>query len=119
MIILPRQARDIHRENSKTRVVFSYQLGGNAVFMHGYNRWHNISRSEFVWLGDSAVALVGRSQLADATAGDFPQDVSVTHNVMHEVGIITKQASPYFQTVAASNLIHANVMFNGPRAGIK
>jgi hypothetical protein len=87
--------------------------------MHGYNRWHNISRSEFVWLGDSAVALVGRSQLADATAGDFPQDVSVTHNVMHEVGIITKQASPYFQTVAASNLIHANVMFNGPRAGIK
>ena len=84
----------------------------------GYNRWHNISRSEFVWLGDSAVALVGRSELADATAGDFPSDISVMRNHMHEVGIITKQASPYFQTVAASNTVHGNVMYNGPRAGI-
>lgn len=94
------------------------ELGGNAVFMHGYNRWHNISRSEFVWLGDSAVALVGRSNLADATAGDMPQDNSITHNWMHEVGIITKQASPFFQTVAAATLVHGNVMHNGPRAGI-
>ena len=83
-----------------------------------YYRWHNVTRSEFVYLGDSAVALVGRSHLADATAGDFPSDVTVAHCHMHELGIITKQASPYFQTVSCDNHVHHNVMYNGPRAGI-
>lgn len=94
------------------------QLGGNAVFMFGYNRFHNISWSEFNHLGDSAVALVGRSHLADATGGDFPSDVTVAHNHIHEIGIITKQASPFFQTVSCGNTISSNVLYNGPRAGI-
>ena len=31
---------------------------------------------------------------------------------------MTKQSSPYFQTVACHNNITYNVMYNGPRAGI-
>ena len=37
---------------------------------------------------------------------------------MHENGILTKQSSPYFQTVSCHNNITNNVMYNGPRAGI-
>ena len=36
---------------------------------------------------------------------------------MHENGVLTKQSSPYFQTVACHNNITNNVMYNGPRAG--
>ena len=36
---------------------------------------------------------------------------------MHENGVLTKQSSPYFQTVACHNNITKNVMYNGPRAG--
>ena len=38
-------------------------------------------------------------------------------NHMHENGVLTKQSSPYFQTVACHNNITNNVMYNGPRAG--
>ena len=38
---------------------------------------------------------------------------------MHEVGLYTKQNSFYFQSEAIATLIEGNIMFNGPRAGIK
>ena len=40
------------------------EIGGNGVFMYGYNRWNTVAQSEFVWLGDSAVALVGVAMIA-------------------------------------------------------
>ena len=54
------------------------EIGGNGLFMYSYNRWNTVSESEFVWLGDSAVALVGvpKGGLAsvDGTDGNFPSD---------------------------------------------
>ena len=98
-------------------------IGGNAVFMMGYSRWNKVLDSEFVWLGDSAVALVGRLKggsivSADGTNGDFPSDNIVSGNHIHENGLLTKQSSPYFQTIACHNNITNNLMYNGPRAGI-
>ena len=54
---------------------------------------------------------------ADGTNGDFPSDNTVTGNHFHENGVLTKQSSPYFQTIACHNNITDNVMYNGPRAG--
>ena len=98
------------------------EIGGNGIFMYGYNRWNTVSESEFVWLGDSAVALVGVCDdgLASVSGldGNFPSDNTITRNHIHENGVLTKQSSPYFQTVACHNNITFNVMYNGPRAGI-
>ena len=98
------------------------EIGGNALFMYGYNRWNTVADTEFVWLGDSAVALVGvaKGGLAstDGTDGNFPSDTLVTRNHIHENGVLTKQSSPFFQTVACHNNVTYNVMYNGPRAGI-
>ena len=58
------------------------EVGGNGLFMYSYNRWNTVSESEFVWLGDSAVALVGvpKGGLAsvDGTDGNFPSDNLIT-----------------------------------------
>ena len=39
------------------------ELGGNGLMMMGYNSRNTIADSEFVWLGDSAIALVGRTNV--------------------------------------------------------
>eukprot|EP01051_Picozoa_sp_SAG22_P005295 SAG22_NODE_310_length_12645_cov_20.450183_2_plen_165_part_00 len=90
------------------------EIGGNALFMMAYNRWNTVADSEFVWLGDSAVALVGVANgglaSVDGTDGNFPSDNLVTRNHMHETGVLTKQSSPFFQTVACHNNVTNNVM---------
>ena len=55
---------------------------------------------------------------ADGTNGDFPADNIIDSNHIHEVGALTKQSSPYFQTIACHNNITNNVMYNMPRAAI-
>ena len=73
-------------------------------------------------MGDSAIALVGRPLggvvSVDGTNGDFPSDTLVDRNHIHETGELTKQSSPFFQTISCHNNITNNVMYNGPRAGI-
>eukprot|EP01048_Picozoa_sp_COSAG05_P039706 COSAG05_NODE_19907_length_286_cov_0.705882_1_plen_69_part_01 len=63
---------------------------------YAYNRWNTVADSEFVWLGDSAVALIGRAKgglaSTDGTDGNFPSDNLITRNHMHENGILTKQS---------------------------
>ena len=84
--------------------------------MMGFNSHNTVADSEFAWLGDSAIALVGRTNVAgglvsvDGTNGDFPADNSITRNHIHEVGALTKQSSPFFQTIACHNNITNNVM---------
>ena len=92
------------------------ELGGNALMMMGFNSHNTVADTEFAWLGDSAIALVGRTNVAgglvsaDGTNGDFPADNTITRNHIHEVGALTKQSSPFFQTIACHNNITNNVM---------
>ena len=52
------------------------------------------------------------------TNGLQPRHTNVVQNVIHEIGIFTKQASCWFQAKSAQTNITANICFNGPRAGI-
>ena len=65
-------------------------VGGNAIFLYGYSRWCNISSNEVRYPGDSAFAAVGRTEMVDATRGDFPQDILVEANHLHELGVYGK-----------------------------
>lgn len=39
-------------------------------------------------------------------------------NFIHELGHYEKQSSPWFQAKSCLNVIHQNIFFNMPRAGI-
>ena len=79
-------------------------LDGNGVFFSGYNRGGVVTKSEFFSIGESAVLQWGYTDGSpvpgmgfDATAGNQPRGTEVSYNLVHEVGIWTKQNSFYFQ----------------------
>ena len=95
-----------------------FSPGGNAIFLSNYVRNAVIKGNEFVYVGDSAIAAVGESDLIDGTLGNQPRGVEILSNLMHEIGIWGKQTSGFFQAISCETVVQGNVMFNGPRAGI-
>ena len=105
-----------------------WRLDGTALLAYGFHRGLNVSRSEFAWIGETAVALWGETTGAnafgvltdgpDGTAGLQPVGSIVDLNWFHELGIYEKQAAAVFQAKSSGSTITRNVAFNGPRAGI-
>jgi len=100
-------------------------LDGNAVFFSGFNRNATVQRSEFVSIGETAISQWGYTDGSpvpgmgfDGTAGNQPRGTSVLLNLVHEVGLWTKQNSFYFQSESGLNTVMGNIGYNGPRAGI-
>eukprot|EP00005_Dracoamoeba_jomungandri_P000463 CAMPEP_0174252392 /NCGR_PEP_ID=MMETSP0439-20130205/1880_1 /TAXON_ID=0 /ORGANISM="Stereomyxa ramosa, Strain Chinc5" /LENGTH=754 /DNA_ID=CAMNT_0015332915 /DNA_START=107 /DNA_END=2368 /DNA_ORIENTATION=+ len=101
------------------------RVDGNAVMISGYNRHATVSRSEFAWIGDTAIASWGNAVGSpvegmgwDGTNGDQPRFNQILYNFVHELGIWEKQSSMYFQAKTCQANITGNIFFNGPRAGI-
>jgi hypothetical protein len=80
-----------------------------------YTRNVSISNNDFEWLGQSAVASWGRAVLNDGTNGEFPRFTVLSSNWAHDLGIIQKQSSFYFQaeTAEASDFPIMNSFFCG------
>jgi hypothetical protein len=103
-------------------------VDGNAVFLSGLNHNNTISHSDFVWIGDSAIAAWGYTRSDneampagtgdDGTNGNQPRGTKVLRNTMHELGTNQKQSSPWFQAKSCQNHIEGNLMYNLPRAAI-
>jgi hypothetical protein len=100
-------------------------LDGNGVFFSGFTRNATVSRNEFVSIGETAILQWGYTDGSpvpgmgfDATAGNQPRGTQVLYNLVHEVGLWTKQNSFYFQSESFGNIIQGNIAYNGPRAGI-
>jgi len=95
------------------------RLDSNAISINGYSQRTSISKNEFVWLGQSAIASWGEIGMDnDGTAGNFPRYTSVTGNLVHEIGHLQKQSSFYFQAITAEATVSDNIVYNIPRAGI-
>ena len=94
------------------------QIGGNAVLLSNDVTDTTITHSEFVLIGDSAIATLGKTDLIFGTAPTFPNRIHITNNHIHEVGVYGKQTSCYFQALAANVTLRNNLCYNGPRAGI-
>jgi hypothetical protein len=97
--------------------------------MGGYHRSAVIAENEFVWLGESAVVLVGDttgngSFMAypgfgwNGSAGNQPRGTSILRNFAHEIGVINKQSAFFFQAATDNSTLDGNVVFNGARSGI-
>lgn len=74
------------------------RVDGNAVFMGAYNRNASVLQSEFVWIGDSAIALWGETEALaggqpqpsgtgiNGTGGNQPRFTTISGNIIHEIG---------------------------------
>jgi hypothetical protein len=93
-------------------------VGGNGVVLHRYNRDAALSNSEFSWVGDSAVVLLGATDGIDGTAADVPVGTVISGNVMHELGVYVKQAGGVYAALASRTTIYRNLIFSGPRAAV-
>ena len=95
------------------------QLGGNGVVVSNYNMVPSILFSEFVWLGESAILLLGSvSGIDGVTNRQQPTGAFLVGNLIHELGAYIKQTAGVAQFLSRRSYIGKNAMFNLPRAGI-
>lgn len=118
-----------------TDVTFA-SVGGNGVLISGKNLGARVAHSEFVWTGDGAIVILGETNPIchdfgpeqggevcanlgpDATTDSHPVGTVIESNLIHELGIYTKQAAAVLQALATRTTVRGNVFFNMPRAGI-
>ena len=94
-------------------------LGGNAVTVSNYNEALTVAFSEFVWLGESAVVLLGSvSGIDGVTNTQQPFNTLLLGNLMHELGAYIKQTAAVVQFLSRYTTISKSAMFNLPRAGV-
>ncbi|KRV48309.1 acyltransferase [Wenjunlia vitaminophila] len=110
------------------------QVGGNAVFLDGYNRHDVVSDNEFSHSGASDVAVIGnpdavrdpstwddfRRTLTDTTPGpkseNYPRDIRISDNWMHDNGQFEKQTSGVQISMSRRITVSGNTIHDGPRA---
>lgn len=115
-----------------------FNLGGNAVFVSGYNRRITISGSHFTRIGASAICLVGEADAVrspsfeysqfvpaaqlDRTVGpksnNYPADCVVTDNLIHSIGLFEKQITGVELSMCRHIIVSHNSIYDTPRAGI-
>jgi hypothetical protein len=98
-----------------------HQLDSNAVMLSGYNRGATVAHCDFAYLGQSAIASWGFTDAElsnEGLRGDFPRGTVIKHNWCHDIGLLQKQSSFYFQAITAEATLSSNVVFNVPRAAV-
>jgi len=113
-------------------------LGGQAVFVSGYNRQVRISGNLFSNIGGTAISFVGlpsavRNPLfeygqslplsqIDRTPGpltdDYPADSKADDNLIHDIGRSDKQAAGIEISMAMNITLAHNSIYHVPRSGI-
>eukprot|EP00054_Salpingoeca_dolichothecata_P007214 m.41893 g.41893 ORF g.41893 m.41893 type:complete len:814 (+) comp16925_c0_seq2:2-2443(+) len=114
-----------YTENLVIDSIKQTRIGGNGIMLSKYNLNATIQRSEFEWMGGSAIALWGYTDEisdggihgVDGTDGNFPRYTLVQLNLFHEIGVWEKQSSAVFSGKAAQSTLRWNVVFNLARAG--
>ena len=114
------------------------ELGGHAVVVSGRAQQVAISGNHIHAIGGSAVAFVGRPEAVrsplfeyqerldlaaiDRTPGPasdaYPKDSQASDNLIHDIGLIDKQATGVEISMAARITVDHNSIYDMPRAGI-
>ncbi len=123
-------------ENIRIESCFFDQIGGNGVFVSGYNRSHSIVNNKFEDAGASCVALVGLKTAVRCGANsfddagtcddhmpgplteDYPSSVLVENNTMFNFGRFEKQVAGVDLSITRKDTIRHNTIHQMPRAGI-
>jgi hypothetical protein len=118
-------------ENIRVQNCFFDQIGGNGIFISGYNRNHVIYNNTFIDAGASCVAICGlmtavrcarSNNCTDRTPGpqstDYPEYITVDNNMMDHLGRFEKQTSGVTQSMCMFDTVRHNTVCRCPRAGI-
>jgi len=123
-------------ENITVKNCFFDQIGGNGVFMSGYNRNDLVYNNEFTNGGASCVLSIGLQSavrtpstwvnqlksITDNTPGplttDYPQNCTIDNNLMTNMGIFEKQACGVCISMSQQITARHNSVSIAPRAGI-
>jgi len=120
-------------------------LGGNAIFVSGYNRNINIHTNEIYNIGASAIAFVGRPDAVRSStavnavppmnyntaanyasldmvkgpkSNNYPASSFASDNLIHDIGTKEKQVAGVEISMASKITVQHNSIYNTPRAGI-
>jgi hypothetical protein len=124
-----------YAENIRIENCLFDQIGGNGVFMSGYNRNHLIYNNTFNYGGATAVALVGDTSsvrcpnswgslpaCTDRTPGpktsDYPAFITVFNNMVNHSGRFEKQSAGINLSMTECDTICHNTVHDCPRACI-
>jgi len=111
------------------------QVGGNGVFISGYNQHHVIFNNVFNDAGASCVAIMGLNSAvrcpaswsnmpacSDRTPGpltnEYPSFITVNNNMMNHLGRFEKQPAGVALSRTENDTIRHNTIHDCPRAGI-
>lgn len=131
------RAGAIHLKNTENVTVQNStfdQLGGNGVFIDGYNAGDLVTGNQFSNDGASDVLVVGSASavrdhstwsnqvntLTDTTPGpktqDYPRDITISYNHMHDMGRFEKQTAGVNISMAHHVVVSHNTIHNSPRS---
>jgi hypothetical protein len=111
------------------------QVGGNGVFISGYNKNHRIYNNTFTDAGATCVAIMGplsaircgRTRQNDVSCNDrtpgpltaeYPSSITVDNNLMDHFGRFEKQPAGVALSATECDTIRHNTIHDCPRAGI-
>jgi hypothetical protein len=105
---------------------FFDQIGGNGIFMSGYNKSHVVERDTFIDAGASCVLACGNANSTrastDRTPGpannDYPSLITIQNNLMDHFGRFEKQTSGTCFSATMNDTVRHNEICRCPRAGI-
>ncbi|MBW8889654.1 MAG: right-handed parallel beta-helix repeat-containing protein [Fibrobacteres bacterium] len=111
------------------------QIGGNGIFMNGYNRNNVVSGNSFLDGGASCVNVIGlvsavrcpnikgsTAACTDRTPGPLTQDygakITIDNNLMARFGRFEKQCAAVNLGITEEDSVRHNTIHDCPRAGI-
>jgi hypothetical protein len=112
------------------------QVGGNAIFMSGYNRNNTVQDCKITDAGASGVCTVGLTSavrtpstwekhitdMKDTTPGpltdDYPKDIIIKNNDIYHTGRFEKQTAGVCISMSQGVTVSHNTIHHVPRAGI-
>jgi hypothetical protein len=132
------RAGSVYMENTehiRVETCLFDQIGGNGIFMSGYNRNNLVYNNTFVDAGASCVNAIGltssvrcpslwstTAKCTDRTPGpltqDYPAAITIDNNTMNHFGRFEKQTAGINLGITESDTVRHNTIHDCPRAGI-
>ncbi|WP_073120201.1 peptide-binding protein [Reichenbachiella agariperforans] len=125
-------------ENCEVRACEFTQLGGNVIFVSGYNRQIDIAENHIHECGASAICFVGEASavrspsfrygqfvpvaemdtIKGPQSNEYPKNCTAENNLVYRIGRLEKQSAGVEIAMAMDITVRHNSIYDVPRAGI-
>jgi hypothetical protein len=74
-------------------------IGGNGIWLTDFNRGALVSANEMRHIGENGVGMTGSTEWVDGRNGNQPRHNTIEGNLIHHLGLYTKQSCAIFSGV--------------------